>query len=400
MRVLISAYACEPGKGSEPEVGLRIVLAAASEHDVWVITRENNLPVLQDFLADHPLRRRIHLVGHEAEGLARRFKKSAGLVTLHWYYDRWQHQLSELARRLDEEIGFDVVHHATFATYWTRAGVAKVSKPLVWGPVGGGVNPPLALLPVVGVKGIVAAALRLVARPALATLTGAKETARRAAVVLVQNPETASRLEAVSSVQVLPNAISTVADVPQTMSSTNGSAIAVSVGRLVGWKGLRLAVEAVRYLEDGELSLLVYGEGPDRDRLVRWTRRNTSGSDIRFMGRVDRDRMMRVIAEADVLVHPALHDESPLAVAEALALGTPVVMLDRGGPPIIAGYWPATSSIAVEPASPRVSAQQISAAMRRVAGRRAAPDSRPARQFSEELLASYDRASSSAPPSP
>ena len=34
MKVLISAYACEPAKGSEPVVGWTWALAAAREHDV------------------------------------------------------------------------------------------------------------------------------------------------------------------------------------------------------------------------------------------------------------------------------------------------------------------------------------------------------------------------------
>jgi len=42
MRVLISAYACEPDKGSEPGVGWNWALAAAEKHEVWVLTRSNN----------------------------------------------------------------------------------------------------------------------------------------------------------------------------------------------------------------------------------------------------------------------------------------------------------------------------------------------------------------------
>ncbi len=45
MRVLLSAYACEPNRGSEAEVGWRwaLELAAGGGGDVWVITRGNNL---------------------------------------------------------------------------------------------------------------------------------------------------------------------------------------------------------------------------------------------------------------------------------------------------------------------------------------------------------------------
>ena len=52
MKILISAYACEPNKGSEPEVGFRVVLAAARDHEVWVLTRKNNIEPLQRALTE------------------------------------------------------------------------------------------------------------------------------------------------------------------------------------------------------------------------------------------------------------------------------------------------------------------------------------------------------------
>lgn len=42
MKVLVSAYACEPNHGSEPAVGWNWVTQIATFADVTVITRENN----------------------------------------------------------------------------------------------------------------------------------------------------------------------------------------------------------------------------------------------------------------------------------------------------------------------------------------------------------------------
>ena len=43
MRILVSAYACEPNKGSEPEVGWRWMIKLSGEYDELVIvTRSNN----------------------------------------------------------------------------------------------------------------------------------------------------------------------------------------------------------------------------------------------------------------------------------------------------------------------------------------------------------------------
>ena len=47
MKILISAYACEPGKGSEPGAGWEWVRAAAAEHELWVLTRANNRDAIE-----------------------------------------------------------------------------------------------------------------------------------------------------------------------------------------------------------------------------------------------------------------------------------------------------------------------------------------------------------------
>ena len=56
MRVLISAYACEPDSGSEPGVGWNwSVQAARHGHDVVVITRANNREAIEAEMRREPI---------------------------------------------------------------------------------------------------------------------------------------------------------------------------------------------------------------------------------------------------------------------------------------------------------------------------------------------------------
>ena len=54
LKVLMSAYACEPGRGSEPEVGWQWAFQMARFHEVTVVTRANNRAVIDRALADYP----------------------------------------------------------------------------------------------------------------------------------------------------------------------------------------------------------------------------------------------------------------------------------------------------------------------------------------------------------
>ena len=153
MRVLISAYACEPGKGSEPGVGFVSALGAASEHEVWVLTRQNNVESIEGAIASHPLRSRMHVVGFDLSPTVLRLKKMLRRAGTQLYYELWQRRASDMALALDRLHDFDVLHHATFANNWTRIGVASVPKPIVVGPVGGSACTPWRLWPVLGLRG-------------------------------------------------------------------------------------------------------------------------------------------------------------------------------------------------------------------------------------------------------
>src|SRR4030042_6826220 len=55
LKILVSAYACEPDKGSEPGVGWNWVKQIARFHEVWVITRANNRASIERELNKTPI---------------------------------------------------------------------------------------------------------------------------------------------------------------------------------------------------------------------------------------------------------------------------------------------------------------------------------------------------------
>ncbi len=53
-RVLITAYAVDPYKGSEDGTGWNISNALSASYDITVITRENNAANIEKYLSEHP----------------------------------------------------------------------------------------------------------------------------------------------------------------------------------------------------------------------------------------------------------------------------------------------------------------------------------------------------------
>src|ERR1700756_411917 len=113
MKILLSAYACEPNKGSEPGVGWNWALALARRgYEVHVITRSNNRsPIEQACTWPDP---RLTFQYYDLPRWLRFWKHWPGGIYL--YYLLWQIGAYQVANRLHAKERFDCVQHITFVS--------------------------------------------------------------------------------------------------------------------------------------------------------------------------------------------------------------------------------------------------------------------------------------------
>lgn len=121
----------------------------------------------------------------------------------------------------------------------------------------------------------------------------------------------------------IPNAIDTKAFVPD---FTAGKAF-VYVGRLSGEKGIATLVRAAAR---AGVPLKIVGTGPEESAL----RQTAAGTDVEFLGYLQRDALHGAIRSARALVLPSeWYENAPLSILEAYALGKPVIGAAIGGIP-------------------------------------------------------------------
>ena len=96
----------------------------------------------------------------------------------------------------------------------------------------------------------------------------------------------------------------------------------LTVGRLVAQKNQILLLEAfARHARSGD-TLVIAGDGPERERLVVRADALDLRSQVRFVGHVDDVRAL--YAEADVFVLSSHYEGAPAVILEALAAGLPI----------------------------------------------------------------------------
>jgi len=336
LRILAFAYACEPGRGSEPGAGWAWARMLARLGETWVITRRDYEASIEQALGSIPERRNLRFVYVELPQNLRSWQR--GLRGLRIYYLLWQVAALREARRLQHSKRFDVVWHLTWANAWYGTLAAVAGRPFVYGPVGGCVGTVWRLLPDLGWNGASYEIARSIIHAAARYANPlARISWRRADLILAQNPETRDWFPRRHrhKARVFHNAVIREDLVESETVVRAGPPRAVYAGRLEPFKGVFLCLYALSLLPGWRLAIC--GAGNDQARLRRLSRRLGVEDRVEWLGWLPQADVLRTMSEADVLLFPSLHEEAGAVVAEARAAGIPIVCLARGGPPLLAG---------------------------------------------------------------
>lgn len=334
MKILLSAFACEPGQGSEEGVGWNTVVEAAKHQEVWVLTRTFYRDAIEAELAARPIAN-LHFIYIEPLGWKENFKGRQGGVQLHYYL--WQILAYFVARSLHRKIGFDIARHVTYVKFWSPSFISLLPIPFIWGPVGGGEAAPKTFWADFSFKAKLYETAREWAQKLGESDPFARITARRSILALATTEDTAKRVQAMGAknVQVLSEAYLSKAEMARLRECKmprDSPLRFISMGRLLHWKGYHLAVRAfaIANLPNAEYWLL--GDGPERDRLKSLAEEMGISSQIKFWGRLPRKESLGKLGESHVLIHPSLHDSGGWTCLEGMAAGRPIVCFDLGGP--------------------------------------------------------------------
>jgi glycosyltransferase involved in cell wall biosynthesis len=305
--------------------------------ETWVITRRDYRASIEEAVLSVPERQNLKFVYVE---LPERFRSwQRDLQGLRIYYLLWQIAALKEARRLRRTVRFDLVWHLTWANAWYGSMAALAGRPFVYGPVGGCVGTVWRLLPQLGWRG---AAYEIARGVVHGTARYVNPLARlswsRADLILAQNVETRNWFPRRhrGKTSLFHNAVIRGELIrAATPSVRTGPPTVIYAGRLEPFKGVFLCLRALALLPGWRL--VVCGSGNDEQRMQRLALRLGVSDRVYWLGWLPQEEVLNRMAEADVFLFASMHEEAGAVIAEARAVGLPVVCLARGGPPLLAG---------------------------------------------------------------
>jgi glycosyltransferase involved in cell wall biosynthesis len=334
MKILLSAFACEPNLGSEEGVGWNTALQAAKYHETWVFTRTFCRSFIEAELERNPVPN-LHFIYFDPFGWSDDWKGKQGLLQLHYYL--WQIWAYFIARKLDRSIGFDVVQHVTYVKHWSPSFLALLPQPFIWGPVGGAEAAPKPFWQDFSRRGKIYETLR-----AWAQGLGERDpfvglTARRSAMALATTEETAARVRFLKAKNVkifsqVGLSKSEIQQLEQSKTPPEQTIRFISVGRLLHWKGVHLGLRAFAESKLPQAEYWIVGDGPERQRLEALATELGIVDRVHFWGALPRTETLSKMAQSHVLLHPSLHDSGGFVCTEMMGIGRPTICLDLGGP--------------------------------------------------------------------
>ena len=347
MRILLSAYACEPDHGSEPELGWKKVQDLAPTcTELTVVTRarsqSRSRPKIEAGLDRLKITNARFVYYDLPEWFARvPFSQPGQHLNIYaWEIGVFFFLLSRYRRN-----EFDRAHRITVSSYRYPSFAWYFARHFTVGPVASGERFALQFLSIYSFRGKLQEILRLITRrlsliDPLVLLMLYKADSIITITEDTRNilPAFARRKATVTNfyISVEPDAFDFFTPVAP---RSNKKLRLLYIGRVVEWKGVMLVLQAMKNLGcqlDCELTLM--GNGPGKSFYQEYARKHQLSVDFVSPVGIPRRSLSAYYLSHDLFVFPGLHGTGSYVMLEANLHRLPVLTLDVSIPNCFSDY--------------------------------------------------------------
>ncbi len=336
LKILVSCYACSPHRGSEPGMGWNFVKGLSKFHEVHVITEKEKWE--KDIIAhlEKENIRNIHF--HFIQKKRNRTLRKIWPPSYYWFYKSWQKKAFQLAKQLEKEESFDIIHQLNMVGYREPGYLWKIKKPFVWGPIGGTRNVPWHLFSVFNTYGKL--------------FYGGRNVINSIQKHFLKRPRLAARKKNAKLIAATPDIqkdISQLWNRPSTTISeigTNSPPMAIiPKNRIAGeplkivWSGQHTSGKALNILlrslsllsVDIKWQLDILGTGKETKRWKSLAQKLNIDDNCKWYGWIQKKDAILAMQNGHVSCITSLKDLTSTVTLESISLGLPIICLDHCG---------------------------------------------------------------------
>ncbi len=335
-KILISAYACEPNKGSEPEVGWQWALTLSKlGNQVYVITRSNNKKNIDKYLNKRFIKN-LNFVYYDLPKFILWLIKGNKNSYSYLYFFLWQIGIFFAVRPFIKKINFDYIHHVSFVTYRIPSFLCFYNIPFIFGPISGGDTVPIKLRKNFSLKNKINELFRDFSNFYISYSPLINLVFKKSKLIIVTSKETKKfipkiyhhKVKKLLAVGIEKNKFIKI------KKKKNKYFNIIFVGNLLDIKGPMIAIKSFKIIKKKTKKALftIIGNGNLKDELLKFSTENNLNQSIVFKNKVKRQDLFSIYKKSDILLAPYLRDSGGLVILEAMSHGVIPVTLNNGGP--------------------------------------------------------------------
>lgn len=331
-RILISAFSCQPGKGSEPGVGWNWALQCAVKYDTWVLTRTKMEPFITPCIPEEQ-KERLHFCYVDSS-------KHLRTVSIYLEYLAWQQVAYREATALCQKVSFDYVWHLTWGNFFLPTDLDRLNIPFVWGPCGAAEQIPTCFWKRSFLPERLGHMTKYYLGKHIMLLPWVRRGTRNAVCLIARTSSTREVFPEDIRKKTITRQETVVSDKDfifprdtQDILHNRGTINLCYTGRLIGTKNVIALLDAMKVIRSvhGGVRLHILGEGGQRKRLERYARQNGLGNIVSFYGNVSRPELLRAMESCDAFLFPSLKEGASWSLLEAMFYEKPIVAFDTNG---------------------------------------------------------------------
>jgi len=338
MKILLSAYSCEPHKGSESEVGWRWATElSAKGNDVYVITRSNNQNNINEELSKIHIKNLKFLYFDFPSWFIRIIKGKFNKFSYIYFY-LWQIGIYLKFKNFIKNNNFDFIHHVTFVSYRFPSFLSLCDVPFIYGPLSGGEEVPIKLRKSFSLKDKIKERFRDLTNKFISISPFINMTFKRAIKIIVNTEQTKKKIPKSYHHKTFIELAIAIDE----QQSTNTQNIDFDkeklnlcfVGNYEHIKGINIILKIIKKLKVNNHKFLFnfIGSGSLENYIKENLKKNKFNDCVKIHQKIPQDKIFEFMKKNQLLIFPALRDSGGIVLLEAMSIGLPSAILALGGP--------------------------------------------------------------------
>lgn len=347
-KILVSAYALSPIRGSECAVGWEITKRLGQYFDVTVMmcaktpSGNNFADEVENYFSEFGQIKNISFVYVPMPRSSKFYTWLHDMgfwPAFYWGYNRWQKSAFEVAQELHTANKFSLAYQLNMIGFREPGYLWKLPIPFVWGPINGFHSIPFPFLKSFKGKEKVFQNLKHVFNEIQIKMSGrSKKAAKKAAIVWCVDEVARENLDKwkANTDLLQETGLGVVNNIIYNDKAKFDDRVVLKLvwsGMITPGKALGILLDALLINKDLNWELVILGDGPLLEEMK--IKAESINHKIDWKGWLPKEQAINEVKSCDLLIHTSLKEGTPHSILEAIGYSVPVICHDTCGMGIV-----------------------------------------------------------------